>query len=84
MKSFAKVLLFFAGLAISISGACAVIYKFFKKHCKIQIEFNPSEENSRECECDEEHCEICNPVEEACEENSDTDDIEFTLSEEDK
>ncbi len=83
MKSFAKVLLFFAGLAISISGACAVIYKFFKKHCKIQIEFNPSEENSRECECDEELCEICNPVDEACE-AADADEIEFTLSELDK
>lgn len=83
MKSFAKLLLFFAGLAISISGACAVIYKFFKKHCKIQIEFNPSEENSRECECEEDHCEICNPADEACE-VADTDEIEFTLSEVDK
>ena len=64
MRAFTRFLLFLAGFAISVSGACAVICKFFKKHCKINFEFNPCEENSRECDRDEDDCELCNPVEE--------------------
>ena len=81
MKTFAKVVLFFTGLALSIAGAAAILYKFFKKHCVIHIEFNPAEENSRACECNEDECEICNPTEE-CEECEGDEEIEFELVEE--
>ncbi|MBR2296746.1 MAG: hypothetical protein IKA43_04985 [Clostridia bacterium] len=80
MKNLAKVFLFFSGLALSIAGAAAILYKFFKKHCVIHIEFNPAEENSRPCECDEDTCELCNPSED-CEECVD-DEIEIELIEE--
>ncbi len=82
MKAFAKVLLFFTGLALSMAGAAAILYKFFKKHCVIHIEFNPSEENSRACECDEDDCEICNPVEECEECAEESDEMEIELVEE--
>lgn len=61
MNSFMKSLLVVGGVAVAVAGACAISYKLFKKHCTIHIDFNPSEENSRACECDEEHCEVCNP-----------------------
>lgn len=83
MKKSGKILLFLSGMLFSMAAAAAVLYKFFKKHCVIHIEFNPSEENSRACECDEDHCEICTPPE-AEEEDGDGDDdadeLEFELS----
>lgn len=82
MKAFMKVVLFFTGLALSMAGAAAILYKFFKKHCVIHIEFNPAEENSLDCECGEEDCEICNCEEEAAEDTeADSDEIEIELDE---
>ena len=79
MKNFMKVFLFFSGFALTIAGACALFYKFFKKHCIIHIEFNPTEENL-ECDCDDEACEICNPDGEEL--ADDLDELEFTETEE--
>lgn len=83
MKTFGKFLMFISGMALSMAAATCVLYKFFKKHCIIHIEFDPAEENSRACECEQDTCEICNPEpekeEEAAEEQSD--EIEFELSE---
>jgi hypothetical protein len=76
MKNFMKVFLFFSGFALTVAGACAVFYKFFKKHCIIHIEFNPVEENAPVCECEGEcTCEECECDECAVEE---LDEIEFT------
>ncbi|MBO5374522.1 MAG: hypothetical protein J6A54_03630 [Clostridia bacterium] len=80
MKNFVKVFLFFSGFALSVAGACALFYKFFKKHCIIHIEFNPAEENTCECGCEEGVCEEC-----ACEECEasvdDLEELEFTETE---
>ena len=83
MKTFGKFVMFLSGMALSMAAAAAVLYKFFKKHCIIHIEFDPAEENSRACECENDTCEICNPAPEAeaaeeAEEN--TDEIEFELN----
>ena len=82
MKNFMKVFLFFSGFALTVAGACAVFYKFFKKHCIIHIEFNPAEENTPVCECEGEcTCEECD-----CEEcvADDLDELEFTETPEEK
>lgn len=81
MKNFMKIFLFFSGMALSIAGACALFYKFFKKHCIIHIEFNPAEENS--CNCNEEDCELCSAEAEA-EEAGEEIEIEFAETAEEK
>jgi hypothetical protein len=79
MKNFMKVFLFFSGFALTVAGACAVFYKFFKKHCIIHIEFNPTEEPCVECGCEDCVCEDCD-----CEEIADgeLDELEFSDTEE--
>lgn len=84
MKAFMKVFLFFSGLVVSVAGALAIFYKLFKKHCIIHIEFNPAEENSRLCDCDDTSCDICNPAEEESAEESDEMEIELGEDVEDK
>ncbi len=80
MKNFMKVFLFFSGFALTVAGACALFYKFFKKHCIIHIEFNPAEENAPVCECEDDcACEIC---EDCNVDSDDIDELEFTETEE--
>ncbi|MBQ7411816.1 MAG: hypothetical protein IJW10_02790 [Clostridia bacterium] len=79
MKNFMKIFLFFSGFALTIAGACAVFYKFFKKHCIIHIEFNPAEENTPICECEDEcTCEACEA------DTEELDELEFTETAEEK
>lgn len=81
-NGFLKVFLFISGLMLSLIGACTVLYKLFKKHCKISIEFCPEEENASPCcDCGDENCQICNE-EEIDEDVSSDEEIEFELFEE--
>lgn len=78
MKNFMKVFLFFTGFMLSIAGALAILYRFFKKHCVIHIEWCPAEENTHEFSCEDDACEICN-ADKKDDDKEDEDELEFEL-----
>lgn len=74
-NGFVKGLLAFCAVMASVAGAIAAFMLIFKKFFTVSIEFTPKYENDV-CDCGE--CDECCPEEAA----EDSDEIEFTLSEE--